>query len=616
MKFSLKARHWTVIGALLALMAAAVTGLVVTREQAAESAAKRAGSKRRQYVDLSLLQTARQLATSATSRDEMRYAREALRLADHQVDLAFSVALREAVQQKAAATPETRALFDRVKEAEAAVKEDQDQVDGLKKQLASTPLSRQDAVQQRISLAQAQLELDQDELQDAQGDLYRSGADPQIGIQRQFARYQASAQHDQDLNNLQPGSANRPEAETSSTLLGQLGVWQRFHGRSAQLNDARQAALSAAEDLRKTHDTLEADVQSLETEKQQLKAEAINQLESKDDAAGSASTAASLKEFANKQKTLSDLDKRMQDHQELADTYASWIGVVKANERSAMHRLMVSVIWIILIVLVVYLACRVIDHFLEDVTHERRTLRTLRVIFRFAVQALGVLCVVFVLVGTPNQMPTIIGLAGAGLTVALKDFIVAFFGWFVLMGKNGIRAGDWVEINGVVGEVVEVNWLRTVLLETGNWTDSGHPTGRKVAFVNSFAIEGHFFNFSTSGQWLWDELQLEIPSGRDPYSTIEEIQKLVAQETAASARGAEEEWKRSTSRYRVQSVSAKPTISLRPTGAGVEVHLRYITTANERYAMRAHLYQVLVELLHGKKPTSTETHEEVGGSRH
>jgi len=49
----------------------------------------------------------------------------------------------------------------------------------------------------------------------------------------------------------------------------------------------------------------------------------------------------------------------------------------------------------------------------------------------------------------------------------------------------------------------------------------------------------------------------------------------------------------------------------------VEVHLRYITSANERYAMRAHLYQVLVELLHGKQPreASTESLSVSGKSR-
>ena len=60
-----------------------------------------------------------------------------------------------------------------------------------------------------------------------------------------------------------------------------------------------------------------------------------------------------------------------------------------------------------------------------------------------------------------------LGLAGAGLTVALKDFIVGFIGWFVLMGKNGIRLGDWVEINGVTGEVAEIGPFHTVFWKQG-----------------------------------------------------------------------------------------------------------------------------------------------------
>jgi hypothetical protein len=149
--------------------------------------------------------------------------------------------------------------------------------------------------------------------------------------------------------------------------------------------------------------------------------------------------------------------------------------------------------------------------------------------------------------------------------------------------------------------VVEVGLLRTVLLETGNWTDSGHPTGRRVAFVNGFAIEGHFFNFSTSGQWMWDELQVEIPASQDPYPIIDSIQKLVEKETAANSKTAQEEWQHTTTRYRVQALSAVPGINVRPTAGGIEVNVRYITRAYERHETRARLYQAVVELMHGKR---------------
>src|SRR6202035_4549311 len=166
---------------------------------------------------------------------------------------------------------------------------------------------------------------------------------------------------------------------------------------------------------------------------------------------------------------------------------------------------------------------------------ERKRLHQMRVMATIAVQLIGATLILLILFGPPTQMSTIIGLTTAGLTIVLKDFIVAFFGWFALMGKNGIRVGDWVEINGVGGEVIEIGVLKTVLLEIGNWADAGHPTGRRVSFVNSFAIEGHYFNFSTSGQWMWDELELTIPEDQDPYAVVEELQKLVAKDTEANA---------------------------------------------------------------------------------
>ncbi len=82
---------------------------------------------------------------------------------------------------------------------------------------------------------------------------------------------------------------------------------------------------------------------------------------------------------------------------------------------------------------------------------DRRSLHTLRTIAILAIQLVTLLVVLLVVFGAPNQVPTILGLATAGLTVVFQDFILAFFGWFVLMGKNGIRVGDWVEINGVGG---------------------------------------------------------------------------------------------------------------------------------------------------------------------
>jgi small-conductance mechanosensitive channel len=204
-------------------------------------------------------------------------------------------------------------------------------------------------------------------------------------------------------------------------------------------------------------------------------------------------------------------------------------------------------------------------------------------------------------------------LVGAGLTVAMKDFIVAFFGWFVLIGRNGIRVGDWVEIKGVSGEVVDIGLLRTVLMETSSASDTGHPTGRRVVFANSFAIEGHFFNFSTSGQWMWDELQVLVPPGEDLTPLIDGIRKLVDDKTAANGQLAEGEWQNTTTRYRVKTFSTGPGINVVPTGQGVRIHVRYVTRAHESNELRRELNNAVVELLHGRGEPRVAQAGAVGG---
>src|SRR5215472_10595731 len=126
-----------------------------------------------------------------------------------------------------------------------------------------------------------------------------------------------------------------------------------------------------------------------------------------------------------------------------------------------------------------------------------------------------------------------------------------------------------------------------------------------VTFTNAFAIEGHYFNFSTTGQWLWDELLVMVPFGRDAHAIAEAIQKEVTAATAESTRQAEAEWQRAA-RGRTPGFTAQPGIAIRPApgGGGVEIAVRYVTRAADRYALRAKLYQSAVQLLsQSKAPT-------------
>ena len=536
--------------------------------------------------------------------EEQALAHAAEKVGDHEVDLAFFDALRTAEQNPPPLSPEAKEIAARKAKAEQTVKEDQENITLLTRKLATAPESQKDNLQDQIDVAKAQTDLDQDELDDATEDLEQAGGDPQSKIKRLQAEHEAS-----DHNAASVGSAVNPHEQDyqAHTLLSVFRAWQALREKAVLLDAARYETTEKQAYLRKRHDDLEAQVEKEKENREAAKQQArgfsksgktANREESK--AAAKAALDA-LKQYTLDQKNLADRGRRLQDEQDLSDIYANWIALVEARERTALHNLVEAILWILLVLVGIYLANRLIEHLFTGMTAENKRVDTLRAVVKFAAQAVGALVILFVIFGMPTQTTTVLGLAGAGLTVAMKDFIVAFFGWFVLMGRNGIRVGDWVEINGVGGEVVEVGLLKTVLLETGNWTDSSHPTGRRVSFVNSFAIEGHFFNFTTSGQWMWDELQVLIPPGQDPYPVVDGIQKLVDKETAANAGKAEAEWQQATSKYRVHALSARPGINVRPTGGGIEVRVRYITRAYERHEARKRIYEAVLGMMHGRR---------------
>ena len=558
------------IGAALLLLGS-LAAYFATRDSGTRPATTPA-SRRNPLVDDRLVETARRLSAVADTVEEQDLAREALELADHELDQAFATALRQAA---AVPPPASGALLDlnnRIARLTARMAAYQKRITQLTPQAAAD-----ERVAEELAVLKAQQNLDEDEREDAQQDLERQGGDRHATLERAFEQHEA-------VQKQPPPPLKSVGPVVKATLLEQVRLWLNLNGRDQQLLAARREAAEKAAALLNEHNGREA---------QSRVAPATPPIGG---ASVTESAVAQLRRRSDQTKTLSEYDKRIQACRQLTDVYSRWSAAVEARRRSALHGLVGSLAGVLSIVFGAILINRGIGQAFRQT--DRRRLHQLRTVSKLAVQVTGVLLVLLILFGPPTQMTTLIGLATAGLTVALKDFIVGFFGWFVLLGRNGLHIGDWVEIEGVSGEVIDIGLLKTVLLEVGNWTSTGHPTGRRVAFLNSFAIEGHFFNFSTAGQWLWDQLVVTLPSTADPYKIAEQIVELVGRETESDARQAEQDWRRVTAQYGVREFSAKPAVELRPGGAGLEVAVRYITRAPQRFEVKSRLFQVIVSLLH------------------
>jgi len=592
---------------LIALLVFAGVGLMVTSDtgnRAIHGPDRQAALQ--SDVDVRPIQTAQALAPLAFGPEEQGLGKDALRVADHEIDIAFTSALEEAAAKPVATSPEIRAILARIATAEKSVAELDTEIARLTKLIASASENQKTVLSRQLDLAKARQELNEDELADADEDLTRAGGDPQSRIKKMVDEHNAASQDSGGHLDLSVvGSRAGSRVPTSNSFLARGRAWYVLRSDQKGLAKARQESLESVAALTKRHDELQSQIENAMPQRPNTQLPASTDKNSQDtpgagpSAGADATNAAlsSLHSMSLTQRTIAALDRRIRDEQNLTSIYGQWGALVGTRRRGLLHGLIASVTWMLLIVLAVFAFNRAVAHFFAHLAPDQKKLLTLHAVVNIAARAAGAGLILAMIFGLPTQIATLVGLVGAGLTVALKDFIVGFFGWFALMRKDGIRLGDWVEINGVSGEVVEIGLFQTVLLETGNWNESGHPTGRRVTFVNSYAIEGHYFNFSTSGQWLWDELQIALPADQDPHPVVEEIQKIVTKETEANAHLAEQEWARLGNIHGGRSLSAGPAVSVRPANPGFEILVRYVTRANERSQQRSKLYYEIVELL-------------------
>jgi small-conductance mechanosensitive channel len=530
-------------------------------------------------VDLRPWQTAQTLAAMAVTAEETELAHDAERLADHEVDQAFATALRQANlrAQHRNLTGDTLLLAQRVQQLQATVAQDKAEVQRLTASSKTPGGSEESSEDDDLAIAKAQLGLDSDQLDDAQDDLDRATGDNRAQIQAELAAHEAGmSKYDAEIKN-GGGEIAVVSATRQGTLAGRLRGWFKQRTRAQLIEQASQETRNDLSRLTAEHNSLEA----------QANATTVQSAPSTDRAA----QLANLKNRGAERQILSIYDDRIQTEQQLARVYERWAAQLVLQHGILLHLILQSFATIIVILICMIVGTELVHRFMTAAAAGQRQMRTLRSVVDLSIQVFGALLILLVIFGWPQQMPTILGLVTAGITIVLQDFILGFFGWFKLMGKNGIRVGDRVEINGVNGEVTEVGLINTTLLEIGRQSDTGLPTGRRISFINSFAIRGQYFNYSTTGQWMWDEITVSLPASANPRPIVEGIQKLVQEETSESAAIAMQEWKRSMHSGYLSRLGTAPVVSLITTAGGFDIQIRYVTRASTRFDTRMELYR-------------------------
>jgi small-conductance mechanosensitive channel len=535
------------------------------------------------------------------------------RIADEIARLAFQFARTEAddVSQPAQTQPPgepgtTAAAYQTLRQQEGEALRDQneveDEVESLQKKLAGASGRQKQALQAQLGETQAEVDLAKARV-DALRNMARfmtgagSGA---TGLSAQIDALESTLPPELRVAARGPGSsigsggANRPPASSqpaapapaavratnevsagsglwaSATIL--FATWGKLQGidtdlqqtldvtRSAQ--DIRNPLVTQMSSLLKRGDELAhqadtADASTLEREKQQLNA-----------------TTQQFKQLTAATMPLAQADILLGLYQKnLASWHDSVTRELWTQSRGFFARLIGLGVIIALVLGASELWRRAISKYIRD-PRRRWQLHWMR---KFVVWGVIGTIVTVSLVSQIGSIATFAGLITAGLAVSLQNVIQSIVGYFFLIGKYGIRAGDRVMIGGVSGEVIDVGLVRIHLMEMGG-AGADTPTGRVVAFSNSIVFQATpgLFKQIPGTSFTWHEITLTLPSDTNFPTARERLLKSVEAGLA--------EYKDEISRQHSAmedafqggpGVGLQPTVQLQFTSSGLEAVVRY-----------------------------------------
>lgn len=118
------------------------------------------------------------------------------------------------------------------------------------------------------------------------------------------------------------------------------------------------------------------------------------------------------------------------------------------------------------------------------------------------------------------------------IVVATKELILCLSGSFLRASTRAFNVGDWIEIGGVRGEVIDVNVLATTLQEFENAPHSFAHTGRTVVVPNSTLLSSPLRNQTALREHTYHHFALTLEPETDIFAHRTMIEEVVREHYA------------------------------------------------------------------------------------
>lgn len=253
-------------------------------------------------------------------------------------------------------------------------------------------------------------------------------------------------------------------------------------------------------------------------------------------------------------------------------------------------------VWIALIFVIIAWIRRLLKKRLPDNSLRYKSQKGIEIIGYF----IAILITITYFTGSIKDFGLAIGLLTAGITITLQELILSIAGSFYIFFVRVYKPGDRIEINGIKGDVIDIDSVYTTMMEIGKWVSSDNYSGRIVKLSNAFVFKGPVYNYSQDFPFVWDEFDLPIRYGSDIELAKNIIISVAQEHLSEYVQNSISDWKGVVDKYYIEDAQVDPTLAITITDNWVQLNLRYIVD----YKKRRHTKHVLNEEI-GKRIQQT-----------
>ncbi|MDD2697982.1 MAG: mechanosensitive ion channel family protein [Arcobacteraceae bacterium] len=230
------------------------------------------------------------------------------------------------------------------------------------------------------------------------------------------------------------------------------------------------------------------------------------------------------------------------------------------------------------------------------------SLYTSNKLINFLLIFLIIIIIVFSYIENAAYLVTVLGFASAGIAIALKDWFMSIFGWFVIMASGAVRVGDRIKVNRdnseMVGDVLDISLFKMTVREDVTLTTyrKTRRSGRVFFVPNNYIFTDLIANYTYDGlRTVWDGIDITITFDSNHQKAVEIANEITTKHSKGFTELTKKRMSKLKSRYVLRSTNPEPRIFTFIEPYGIVVSAWYYTNSYATLGLRSKISMEILD---------------------